>query len=69
MFGSSARESVLARPIPTRYKPQPDITAYELAQIFQNLSFGLGSTDGRVIFSPVQWGALSPEIKRHFEQL
>jgi hypothetical protein len=60
---SREQVSVIARPIQARFIPQPDITAFELAQIVR---LG-GASPAYMTFMPGQWVALDPGIKRHFE--
>lgn len=56
--------------ITKRFDPQPDITAYELAIIYGNVSAGpvadpLFKRD--TVFPKEAWDALPPEIKRHWK--
>lgn len=62
LFSSEAPDEIR---IVAKFVPLPDITAYEVALIFKNLSGGLGS--GRTaIFSKTNWDELDYSLKRHF---
>jgi len=63
-----AREQVQQRLIAAKLSPLPDITAYELAIIFVNLPYG-GRSGAFVNFTPGEWDALAPGVRRHFEQI
>jgi len=48
------------------YKPQPDITAWEVAQMLDLVT--RFSRRGGVMFTDDSWNALAPELKRHFSE-
>lgn len=56
--------------VKAKFKPQKDITAYELAYIFGQIGHGMfspGPSIRAVKFKGDDWEGLDPAIRRHFE--
>jgi hypothetical protein len=50
--------------------PEPDITVFELAEIYSNVAFNEGVVPrGGIYFTPKVWDGLPDNIKRHFKDM
>lgn len=53
------------------FRPQPDITAFELASIVMEVGFASNSRPIKygIYITPDDWGKMAPDQKRHWSEV